>query len=100
MQRFLNGVSVYPGDANNKHLGTSTHKGSSKFCNWYKSTDHQSTSSVALFEVQQRTESITNTNEVYSTDKSVVKCPNDITMKDQVLKGFRKKCFYERKLAP
>lgn len=73
MLRFLNGVSVYPGDANNKHLDTSTHKGFSKFCNWYKSTDHESTSSVALFEVQQRTESITYTNEVYSTDKSVVK---------------------------
>ena len=81
MQRFFNGASVYPGDANNKHLDTSTYKGFSKFCNWYKSTDHESTSSVALFEVQQRTESITNTNEVYSTDKSVVKYPNDKTMR-------------------
>ena len=56
MQRFMSGVTVIPGPINKRHLHKSKNDGFEKFCNWYESTSHDTTSSFTLFEVQKHIE--------------------------------------------
>ena len=67
MQRFLSGVSVCTDTVNYKHVDTSKNERFNRFCDWYESTSHDTTSSFTLFEVQKHIEdNNSNEEEMYS----------------------------------
>ena len=67
MQRFLNGKEVFPTQTSNRHFDRAKSDGFEKFCNWYESSNHDTTSSFTLFEVQKYISDNSNSDEeVYS----------------------------------
>ena len=65
MQRFLSGVTVIQSPVNYKHFAGSKNDGFNNFCDWHESSNHDTTSSFTLFEVQKLIED-NNNEEVYS----------------------------------
>ena len=65
MQWFLSGVTAIPGPVNYKHIASSKNNGFNNFCDWYESSNHDTTSSFKLFEMQKHIEDNSN-EEVYS----------------------------------
>jgi len=85
MQRFMSGVTVIPGPINKRHLHKSKNDGFEKFCNWYESTSHDTTSSFTLFEVQKHIEDNgSNDEDAYSIRQlsrklSAINCQNVVS---------------------
>ena len=63
--RFLSSVTVIPGPVYYKHFASSKNDGFNNLCDWYESSNHNTTSSFALFEVHKHIED-NNNEEVYS----------------------------------
>ena len=65
MQRFISGVTVVPGPDNYKYFPSSKNDGFNNFCDWYESSNNDTTLSFTLLEVQKHIED-NNNEEVYS----------------------------------
>ena len=64
MQRFLSGLAVISSPVNYEHFASSKNDGFNNFCDWYESSNHDTTSLFTLFEVQKHIEDYNN-EEVY-----------------------------------